>query len=61
MFIFQNDRNKEFVSKISVRLILLTIIDSFLERRTSGTVMLSTLGMMSLTIEKKLGKVSKKL
>ena len=40
--------------------VVVAIIDSFLERRTSGTVILSTVGTMSLTIEKKFGKVSKK-
>ena len=34
---------------------------SFLERRMSGTDIVSTAGLMSDTIEKKLGKLSKKL
>ena len=34
---------------------------SFLERRMSGTVIVSTAGLMSDTIEKKLGKLPKKL
>ena len=58
--IFQNDRNNELVSNISFKVTFVDIIDSFLESRTSGTVMLSTLGTMSETIEKKLGKESKK-
>ena len=59
-YIFQYDRSKEFVSKMSVKDSFLTMMVSFLERRTSGTVMLSTLGTMSETMEKKLGNDSKK-
>ena len=59
-YLFQYDRSNEFVSKMSVKDSCLAIMVSFLERRTSGTVMLSTLGTMSETMEKKLGNDSKK-
>ena len=49
------DSRVEVMASISVTRL------SFLERRMSGTDIVSTAGLMSDTIEKKFGKLSKKL